>query len=92
MIEYLLFGTLLGLLLLGSMVSGIFIGYRLFRSAQNPKWFQTPVNTERTQALKERQNEDDYLKTFMDNYQKGLFMTAEDYRKTPKGTKGKVNV
>ena len=83
-IEYMILATVLGLLFLGSTVLGIFIGYRLFKSAQNPKWFRPPDATERAQAIREKTSEDKYLKNFMDAYSKGMFMTQEDFKK---GTK-----
>ena len=83
MIE-LLVGLSSGTVLVGTFILGLYTGHRFSKTTQAPKWFQAPVNTERTQALKERQNEDDYLKTFMDKYNKSLYMSQEDFAKEQK--------
>ena len=90
-IEYLVFATVLGLMFLGSTVLGIFIGYKIYQSAQNTKRFTPPDATERAQAIRERAGEDKTLKGFMDAYSKGFFMTQEDFKQGGKEKK-KANV
>ena len=89
MIEYMVLALIFSLLFIGSMTLGIFIGYKLYKSAQNPKWFRPPSATERSQAIREQASEDKSLKGFMDAYSKGLYMTQEDFKK---GAKEKSNV
>ena len=89
MIEYFILSCVLGLMFMGSTVLGIFIGYKIYQTAQNPKRFTPPDATERAQAIRERAGEDKTLKGFMDAYSKGLYMTQEDFKK---GTKEKSNV
>jgi len=73
-------GIIIGILLIGAFSGGLYTGHKFSKVTQAPKWFQAPVNTERAQAIKEMKNEDDYLKKFMDSYQKSMFMTQDDFK------------
>ena len=86
-IEYFILSCVLGFRFLGSTVLGIFIGYKIYQSAQNTKRFTPPDATERAQAIRERAGEDKTLKGFMDAYQKGMFMTQADFKQGEKGKK-----
>lgn len=84
MVEYIVLAVMVGLWFACALCLGLWIGHKLTKITQAPKWFQPPVNTERAQALKERKNEDDYLKGWLDKYNKSLYMSSDDYNKGDK--------
>ena len=84
MLEYIVLSLVVGMLFAGSFAFGAYLGNAIARQMMAPKLFKAPVATERSNAIRETQDEDKYLKSFMDSYDKGLFMTADDYKRGQK--------